>query len=305
MSTSQIRVDEVVVGERARRDYGDLTSLVESIREHGLLQPIGLTPGNDLLFGGRRLEAAKRLGMVEISVTRPVTRTDVVSLLRAERDENVCRKDMTPEELVNMGLRIEKLEKPAAKERQTEGQRRGGEVFAGRQAWSPGGVQASDPEPRRTVNDDVGEALGLSRNTYTRMKHVVATARNQDEKPEVQETAQDALTKMNAGAMAAATAERIVRASRNGDDARKTPQPPASELTRPQPPKFGGNRRKHAEVIDSISNSLSGLATVADGITEFDNTVTTEEAARLADGLTTSIRSLNRLKQTLTRKATS
>ncbi|MGZ4617203.1 MAG: ParB N-terminal domain-containing protein, partial [Frankiaceae bacterium] len=105
-----VRIAEIVVGERARKDYGDLTGLMESIREVGLLQPIGLAPGNRLLFGGRRLEACRRLGWESIPVTRPETRDDALSLLKAERDENTCRKDMTPEELVDLGLRLEELE---------------------------------------------------------------------------------------------------------------------------------------------------------------------------------------------------
>ena len=33
-------VDSIIVGARHRHDHGDLTPLVESIRRHGLLQPI-------------------------------------------------------------------------------------------------------------------------------------------------------------------------------------------------------------------------------------------------------------------------
>lgn len=46
MVAGRLAVADVIVGDRARKDDGDLTSLVESIREHGLLQPIGVLPGN-------------------------------------------------------------------------------------------------------------------------------------------------------------------------------------------------------------------------------------------------------------------
>lgn len=82
------------------------------------------------------------------------------------------------------------------------------------------------------------------------------------------------------------------------------PTATAGRLTRPQPPKYGGSRKKHAAVIASMNTTLAGLAAVADEIGAFDSSINTEEAARLADDLSDSIRSLNRLKQNLYRKAT-
>lgn len=56
----------VIEGTRARKEYGDIASLATSIRELGLLQPIGLSKQNDgtymLIFGGRRYRALKSLG---------------------------------------------------------------------------------------------------------------------------------------------------------------------------------------------------------------------------------------------------
>ena len=45
------------------------------------------------------------------TVTYPTTRDDALSLLRAERDENTCRKNMTPEELIDMTTAIEEMTK--------------------------------------------------------------------------------------------------------------------------------------------------------------------------------------------------
>jgi hypothetical protein len=45
-----------------------------------------------------------------------------VTLLKAERDENTCRKDMTASELITLGRQIEALERPLATERRREGQ---------------------------------------------------------------------------------------------------------------------------------------------------------------------------------------
>jgi ParB family chromosome partitioning protein len=50
----ELRIDSIRVGRRHRRDMGDLTALAESIRQEGLLQPIGVTDRLELVFGERR-----------------------------------------------------------------------------------------------------------------------------------------------------------------------------------------------------------------------------------------------------------
>ena len=62
-------IDEIIVGERVRRDMGDIEALAASIDEIGLLNPIVVTPDGRLLCGERRLLAAKLLGWKEIPVT--------------------------------------------------------------------------------------------------------------------------------------------------------------------------------------------------------------------------------------------
>jgi hypothetical protein len=39
----EIKIADITVGQRHRRDMGDLVSLADSIRREGLLQPIGVT----------------------------------------------------------------------------------------------------------------------------------------------------------------------------------------------------------------------------------------------------------------------
>lgn len=279
-----VRVADVIVGERARKDYGDLTTLMESIYIVGLLQPIGLAPGNHLLFGGRRLEACRRLGWESIPVTRPETRDDALSLLKAERDENTCRKDMTPEELVDLGLQIEELERPKNEARMRAGVRVDPE-FSGTQG------QSIPPGPSRTARA-VGEALGMSAATYKRAKHVVEAARDDDVAPEVQAAAQEALQQMNAGEATITGAYNKVRQA--------TEKPlKAPDLAIPQPPRMGGNRRKHLQVLQAMTTALSGLTGAADEITELDNTVTKEEATQLVRDLSQQIRSLNQIRNLL------
>nr|WP_263481017.1 ParB N-terminal domain-containing protein [Pseudosulfitobacter pseudonitzschiae] len=96
-------VSEIKVGDRHRKDMGDLTSLADSIAALGLLQPIGIAPDNTLIFGERRLRACRDvLGLVEIEV-RVI---DMPSIVVGENAENEVRKDFTPSERVAIARAI-------------------------------------------------------------------------------------------------------------------------------------------------------------------------------------------------------
>jgi hypothetical protein len=71
--TSQGRTDwpiaDIRVGERRRRDHGDIEALAANIASVGLLQAIVITADGLLICGERRLRAAKLLGWTTIPVT--------------------------------------------------------------------------------------------------------------------------------------------------------------------------------------------------------------------------------------------
>jgi ParB-like chromosome segregation protein Spo0J len=94
MRIETVPVDEIRTGYRFRADYGDLEGLAQSIGQIGLLQPIGVDKYYKLVFGARRLEAARRIGWTEI----PAHVVDVESLLIGEYSENEFRKEFTPSE---------------------------------------------------------------------------------------------------------------------------------------------------------------------------------------------------------------
>ena len=93
-----ISIADVRIVDRHREDLGDLTSLAESLAEIGQLQPIVVTSDLRLIAGGRRLAAAQTLGWDEIDAKIAHDLTDAAALLRAERDENTCRKAFAPTE---------------------------------------------------------------------------------------------------------------------------------------------------------------------------------------------------------------
>lgn len=81
--------------ERHRTNLGDLDSLATSMSEIGQLQPIVINADMRLIAGGRRLAAATQLGWSEIEAKIVDDLNSAAELLRAERDENTCRKAFT------------------------------------------------------------------------------------------------------------------------------------------------------------------------------------------------------------------
>lgn len=88
-------VDSIIVGARHRHDHGDLTPLVESIRRHGLLQPITVTLDGNLICGARRLAAIKLLGIKTVNVWVRSGVSDRLGQLLAEQDDNQLHKPLT------------------------------------------------------------------------------------------------------------------------------------------------------------------------------------------------------------------
>lgn len=99
----EVSIEHVVVQDRFRKDFGDIDGLAASIKELGLLQPIGIDSGYRLVFGERRLRACKQLGQDKIKVRF----VNLDSLLKGELAENEFRKDFTPSERVAVGAAIE------------------------------------------------------------------------------------------------------------------------------------------------------------------------------------------------------
>lgn len=96
-------IRQIVVGERHRKDMGDLDALASSIADIGLLQPIGVSPDNRLIFGERRLRACRDiLGLTEIEA-RVI---DMPSIVVGESAENEVRKDFTVSERVAIAAAI-------------------------------------------------------------------------------------------------------------------------------------------------------------------------------------------------------
>jgi ParB-like chromosome segregation protein Spo0J len=171
-----VSVDEIDIVDRHRRDLGDLDALGRSIVDVGLINPITLTRTNRLVAGQRRMEACRLIGMDTVPVRYVDNLTDAAALLRAERDENVCRKDMTASELYAVGKGLEDLERPSARARQGE-----------RNDLATSGSQEPEVATNPTARA-VADGLGTSSTTWKRLKHIGDRAADGD--PAAAETLQ-------------------------------------------------------------------------------------------------------------------
>lgn len=100
-SSNTILVESICLPTQQPRRYFDpqkLAGLVESIRQHGILEPLLVRPLEDgtyeLVAGERRYRAAKELGLVEVPVViREMSRTEA---LQFGLIENLQREDLNP-----------------------------------------------------------------------------------------------------------------------------------------------------------------------------------------------------------------
>lgn len=108
----QIELSRIIIRKRIRKNLGDLSSLMDSMRTHGLLNPVVINSRNELVAGHRRTEAAMRLGWDTIEV-RIVDSNEASELLEMEIEENTERKQLTSDELADAYLRLDRLRNPS------------------------------------------------------------------------------------------------------------------------------------------------------------------------------------------------
>ncbi len=106
-----VRISEIQIKKRIRKETGNINELVESLNVHGLMNPIVITREYQLIAGFRRLESAKKLGWenIEASIIDAPTK---IKKLEMEIEENIHRKDFTPDEIVDAYTKLEKLKNP-------------------------------------------------------------------------------------------------------------------------------------------------------------------------------------------------
>lgn len=134
-----VSMTEIEFGDRRRQDYGDIESLVESIRTKGLIHPLAVVAMIDsekpykLIAGGRRFRALQLLDRKTVPVhIFDHTLTDL-ELRSIELAENVDRLDMGWQERKLLILEIDTLN------REIHGEKRAGtrtDTGATNEGWS-------------------------------------------------------------------------------------------------------------------------------------------------------------------------
>ncbi|GHV42763.1 chromosome partitioning protein ParB [Spirochaetia bacterium] len=107
----QILIEDIIVKKRVRKELGDIDALADSLKRFGQISPIVVSKKNVLIAGGRRLEAAKALGWRTINAVI----ADIpgkLSKLEYEVEENLQRRDFTPEEITEASRKINQLKNP-------------------------------------------------------------------------------------------------------------------------------------------------------------------------------------------------
>jgi hypothetical protein len=145
-----------------RRIYGkpDPADLVESVRVHGILEPIVISSERRVLSGHRRLAAARALGLQIVPVRVLEVPDEVQAIVHFNRQRRkTCQQIARECEVLLPGL------KRAADARREEGRRRG--------AQNQRDGRKSPRGPKRRVLDDLAQIIDIARETLRRLLLVV------------------------------------------------------------------------------------------------------------------------------------
>jgi ParB family transcriptional regulator, chromosome partitioning protein len=197
-------VGSISLKDRVRGQLGDLSDLMESMRDHGLINPITIKPDGTLIAGARRLETAKRLGWTEIAshVAKAETLADVLAL---EIEENTCRVQLT----------LAEAERARQHWRQVLGVKEGRE----RDRDAEGNFMASrQPEGGAPSGQTLGEmadaAVGYGKRTLQHVRLVRETAEDETAPEEAREVAKQEMARLETATTGAQPAAERVRAAR-------------------------------------------------------------------------------------------
>ena len=192
-------VSTIVVGERHRRDAGDLTPLMDSMKRVGLLQPVTITPDGILICGYRRLEAAKKLGWSTLRVWVRSGISDELTRLLAERDENTTHKPLAVDEAAKLYAELRVLIDEDAQRRMKATQfgskidETAGQPGHAESAWPEGGLGSAR---RRAAEMVTGKA------SYARLEQILEIERvaaNRELSKDVRKVAEDELAAIRNG----------------------------------------------------------------------------------------------------------
>jgi ParB family chromosome partitioning protein len=219
----EIPIDRILIGERIRRDPGDLDGLAASLQARGQLVPILVMPLNrdgcyPLVAGERRIKAAERRGWPTIKAIIATDLDTAEAAFLAEGEENTQRKDFSPVEARRWQARREEILAPLAKERQREGLKRATAQAQKRRSDRgptkvPRSTESSEKQPRRRLarsHETAAQGTGWSPESLRKVKKVEEIAEDPAIPDEVREMARRGLEEMHATRTVDPTYKRVM-----------------------------------------------------------------------------------------------
>jgi N6-adenosine-specific RNA methylase IME4 len=156
---------EIEVGDRFRKDKGDIALMAASINDRGgFIHPPSIDKKDRLIAGERRMLGWQHPTCKFRDNPMPVTLIDVDQLIAAEHDENAIRKDFTLQEAVA----IKKAMMPKLKAQAKERQRQHGGTTKGR--------KADKTVDKGRADDRAAKLVGKDRKTLAKAEAVVDAA---------------------------------------------------------------------------------------------------------------------------------
>ncbi|HZJ06862.1 MAG TPA: ParB N-terminal domain-containing protein [Nocardioidaceae bacterium] len=222
------QIDSITVGVRHRKDPGELTALMKSIEEVGLLQPVTVTPDGVLICGWRRLEALRRLGRRTLSVWVRSGISDQLSHRLAQQDENEQRKPLSPVETARLYAEIKMLEQEEGLRRMAATQFGG----AGRDGEASGSGESPEPcgDSRTRAAQKLTGKDGWQRLEQTNW--IESTAQDDSLGESVREFAANMLSEIDRGAPVSPAYKRVQAAVELASNPPPPTQAEQDEVTR-------------------------------------------------------------------------
>lgn len=217
----------ITVGHRFRRDLGDLSGLIASIRDIGLLHPPVLAPDGVLLCGARRLAAVQHLGWQKVEVRIQSGVSAGLAAVLAEQHENQLRLALAPTEEAALFAELKEILGADARRRQ-EATRFGA---ARTQGPGNGGEDSSPPPPSSGKTREQAALAITGKSSFQRLEQIHRIQRvveNSDLPLTVRKLAETTLDEINAGGPVEPNYRKVCTAVQLATATR----PPVTEATR-------------------------------------------------------------------------
>jgi len=184
MPVNEIEIDKIIIGQRARQDFGDIDELANSISELGLLQPILCHNGSGetwLIDGNRRILAYRQLGRKTIPAVffDPDDPNDVSKLFHAQYDANMKRKNFTPSEAVALYDKVKSWIETKRKLEESKNQEARVQADLDECTDSARNENETKDKNYKRTRDKVANVLGIGHDKLEKARRIVQSA-NED-----------------------------------------------------------------------------------------------------------------------------